>query len=204
MSVEFTPLKSNSGFASPGFSVSSTGELTVDQNATVSGTLYVQSISFGSPGSPGFSILETDDSTVSLSSAIRNSSLTSLGVLDRLAVDGDVYFGISSTNFLTIEDGRLFINSSTTGLLDNVDIGTVTPARGVFIDLEVSSADSSGHLRVAGNLEVTLTADITTLTTDTTTADSITINNTPTAASHATRKDYVDTRVTAFAIAFGA
>jgi len=204
MSVEFTPLKSGSGFASPGFLVSATGDLTVDQNATVLGTLYAQRISFGSPGSPGFSILENDDSTVSLSSEIRNSSLSSLGVLDRLEVDGDVRFGLSSTNFLTIDDGRVVINSLLTGSLDNVDIGTVIPGRGVFVDLEVASADSSGNLRVAGNLEVTLAANIGTLTVDAATADDITINNSPTEVFHATRKDYVDNRISAFAIAFGA
>jgi len=167
MTVEYSPLKSNYGFASPGFAVDELGNVSlannivVDSDATVIGTLFVDRIKIA-----GLDIIENDDSTLALSKDIKNSQLTNLGILQRLEVDGDVYIGIASTNFITVEDGFVIINSSEIGSMDNIAIGQNTPADATFLDAVA--------------------------------------NNTPTLASHLTRKDYVDARVTAFSIAFGA
>lgn len=167
MTVEYSPLKSNYGFASPGFAVDELGNVSlannivVDSDATVIGTLFADRIKIA-----GFDIIENDDSTLALSKDIKNSQLTNLGILQRLEVDGDVYIGIASTNFITVEDGFVIINSSEIGSMDNIAIGQNTPADATFLDAVA--------------------------------------NNTPTLASHLTRKDYVDARVTAFSIAFGA
>lgn len=167
MTVEYSPLKSNYGFASPGFAVDELGNVSlanniiVDNDATVIGTLFVDRIKIA-----GFDIIENDDSTLALSKDIKNSQLTNLGILQRLEVDGDVYIGIASTNFITVEDGFVIINSSEIGSMDNIAIGQNTPADATFLDAVA--------------------------------------NNAPTLASHLTRKDYVDARVTAFSIAFGA
>ena len=171
MTVEYSPLKSNYGFSSPGFAVDELGNvnlansIVVSGNATVSGTLFASKIQIAGAGE-SFDIIENDDSTLSLSKDITNSHLRNLGVLERLEVDGDVFIGISSTNFISIDNGSVVINSSETGNMDNIAIGENTPADATFLDAAA--------------------------------------NNTTTLASHLTRKDYVDARVTAFSIAFGA
>jgi hypothetical protein len=171
MTVEYSPLKSNYGFASPGFAVDELGNvnltntIVVDGNASVYGTLFVNKLQIAGAGA-SFDIIENDDSTLTLSKDIKNSHLRNLGVLERLEVDGDVFIGISSTNFISIDNGSVVINSSETGNMDNIAIGENTPADATFLDAVA--------------------------------------NNTPTLASHLTRKDYVDARVTAFSIAFGA
>ncbi len=173
MTVEYSPLKSNNGFQSPGFSVDSSGNVTMDGNllvdgdATVNGVLFVDNIQFADQETGRiFNIIEDDDSVLTLSSTITNSHLKNLGILEKLEVDGDVYIGIASTNFLSIDNGTLVINSSEVGSLDNIEIGQNTPADAAFV---VATASSQ-----------------------------------PTDLNHLTRKDYVDTRVSAFAIAFGA
>lgn len=171
MTVEYSPLKSNYGFSSPGFSVDDLGNvnlnntIVVDGNATVNGILFAANIQIGGAGAT-FNIIEDDDSTLSLSKDITNSHLRNLGVLERLEVDGDVYIGIASTNFISIDNGTVIINSSETGNIDNMAIGQNTPADATFLNAAA--------------------------------------NNSPTLSNHLTRKDYVDARVTAFSIAFGA
>jgi len=171
MTVEYSPLKSNYGFSSPGFAVDQTGNvvldnnITVDGNAVINGTLFAQSVQFGD-NEASFDIVENDDSTFTLAKEITNSHLRNLGVLERLEVDGDVYIGIASTSFITIDNGSVVINSSEIGSIDNIEIGQNTPADAAF-----------------------------------TTA---TATNQPTNIEDLTRKDYVDVRITAFSIAFGA
>lgn len=171
MTVEYSPLKSNYGFSSPGFVVDQTGNVTLDNhlvvegNTTINGTLFAENVQFGN-NETNFNIVENDDSTFSLAKEITNSHLTNLGVLEKLEVDGDVYIGIASTSFITIDNGTVTINSSEVGSLDNIDIGQNTPADAAF-----------------------------------TTATAV---NQPTEIEHLTRKDYVDARVAAFSIAFGA
>ena len=178
MSVNFSPLKSNFGFSSPGFAVSNTGNLQAENlqiqgNATVNGTLYfniISNINGNDDTLQPFSLLDTSDSTISLSPLIKNSSLTGLGVLNRLEVDGDVYIGIASTNFLTIDNGRVVVNNINLGSIENSTIGLITPAGARFTTATMATA---------------------------------TITNTPTLAGHATRKDYVDSRISALSIALG-
>ena len=159
MTVEYSPLKSNYGFLSPGFNVDNLGNVTVD------GTLFVTEIQIAGAGAP-FNIVENDDSTLSLSQDITNSHLRNLGVLERLEVDGDVYIGIASTNFIRIDNGIVAINSLAIGSIDNIEIGGNTPADAAFLDAAAT--------------------------------------NQPTLANHLTRKDYVDSKITAFSIVFGA
>ncbi len=295
MSANFSPLRSLHGFKSPGFLVSPTGELSIDGEVTINNVINVDQVYI-----QGFSLLDVTDSTVSLDDNIRNSSLTGLGVLERLEVDGDVFIGIASTNFITINDGIISITSTNTGTIENMEIGAVTPADANFRDvsigqagidvvtsidlvnagtgysagtktttsatgtgltvsitvsggavqtativsggngyvvgdivdidggdgatLEVTEASKNAVLTVNGTVDVTVSATITTVnsttgnitTVNSTTGnittlnatevdvDDITINNLPVQTYHATRKDYVDSRVTAFAIAFGA
>ena len=293
MSANFSPLRSVHGFKSPGFLVSPTGELTIEGEVTINNVINVDQVYI-----QGFSLLDVTDSTVSLDDNIRNSSLTGLGVLERLEVDGDVFIGIASTNFITINDGIISITSTNTGAIENMEIGAVTPADANFRDvsvgqagnnvvtavnlnnagtnytagtktttgqlgvtgtgltvsvtvsgglvqtativsggtgyvvgdivdidggdgatLEITQAANNALLTVNGTVDVTVTitsptsnittmnsttGNITTVNATAVDVDDITINNLPVETYHATRKDYVDSRITAFAIGFGA
>jgi hypothetical protein len=139
----------------------------------------------------------------------------------------------NNVNF-SITDGQILISSVLTGLLDNIDIGVTIPANGyfnfisanndlavageIFFDVKLTGpeADIVTINSTTGNITTVNSTFINTTEVNSTTGnidvvnsieisvDDITINNTPTELFHATRKDYVDNRISAFAIAFGA
>jgi hypothetical protein len=125
-------------------------------------------------------------------------------VLEKLEVDGDVYIGISSTNFISIDNGTVVINSSEIGSMDNIAIGQNTPSNANFNEVNIGQIGNTGQLEIVGSLTVSDTATIATLNSTEIAADNVSINNTPTESYHATRKDYVDSRISALSIALGA
>lgn len=191
MSITYLPLESKSGFKSPGFFVNERGDLTVDGSVLFNSQLNV---------APDFTVngilvIDNSDSIVSLGSSIKHSSLTRLGVLEELSIDGDLTVAQGSTPYVSIVNGHVEINSvAATGSIDNVDIGLRDPGDANFKSVNIGPGDSTGELSVQGNVIVTLDLS----------ATNIEVTSTPTADNHATRKDYVDSRVAAFAIAFGA
>lgn len=191
MSITYLPLESKSGFKSPGFFVNERGDLTVDGSVLFNSQLNV---------APDFTVngilvIDNSDSIVSLGSSIKHSSLTRLGILEELSIDGDLTVAQGSTPYVSIVNGHVEINSvAATGSIDNVDIGLRDPGDANFKSVNIGPGDSTGELSVQGNVIVTLDLS----------ATNIEVSNTPTADNHATRKDYVDSRVAAFAIAFGA
>jgi len=124
----------------------------------------------------GVPIIDPSDSIIGLDPVIQRAlGLKEIGTLDYLNVSGDVVISNASTPYIRIQGGI--------GNIDNVTIGASGPADGNFTSLNVGPGDSTGELTVDGDIYIT---------------------NTPTLSSHATRKDYVDARISAFAIAFGA
>ena len=198
MSVAYIPLESKSGFRSPGFRVDENG------NLTISGALQIGS-DFSTSGIfriNGIELLDNTDSTVALGSAIRYSSLTKLGTLEFLNIDGDLVVTQGSTPYIQIINGNTSINSvNGVGSINNIDIGLHIPADGNFKSLNVGPGDSQGELTVQGALVVTGPS---TMTGSIAVSGDINIGSVPTLPTNATRKDYVDARVAAFAIAFGA
>ncbi len=197
MSINYIPLESKSGFKSPGFSVNENGDLTVEGSVLFNSQLNV---------APDFTvngilIIDATDSIVSLGDQIRHSNLTKLGILENLSIDGDFTVAQGSTPYVSIVNGHVEINSVTAvGSIDNVDIGLKDPGDANFKSVNIGPGDSTGELSVQGNvtvsLDVTVAGEVA--------ASDIAVSNTPTAVNHATRKDYVDSRVAAFSIAFGA
>jgi hypothetical protein len=222
MTVTVSPLKADAGFFSPGFSVSPEGDIFFSGTLSTTQQLIIN----------GISLFETDDSTVSLSSDIRNSSLTNLGKLERLELKGNLEIvDLTDTLALSIINGTVIISSLTTGLLDNIDIGQTTPALGSFttLDADIGTVTSlASTTAVIDNLTVsqsTITESTVTTITITSatiasatvasatvasaeiselTSDNIEITQQPTELYHATRKDYVDNRISALSIALGA
>ena len=124
----------------------------------------------------GVPIIDPSDSIIGLDPVIQRAlGLKELGTLDYLNVSGDVVISNASTPYIRIQGGI--------GNIDNVTIGASGPVDGNFTSLNVGPGDSTGELTVDGDIYIT---------------------KTPTLSSHATRKDYVDARISAFAIAFGA
>lgn len=198
MSIKYTPLESKSGFRSPGFFVNEVGDLTVDGNVLFNQQLNV---------APDFTVngilvIDASDSVPSLGSTIRNSNLSRLGILEKLDVDGDFTVAQGSTPYVSIVNGHVEIKSvAAVGSINNIDIGLTDPGDGNFKSVNIGPGDSTGELTVQGHVGVT--ADIV-VGGDVTVSGDVLLTNSPTEINQATRKDYVDSRVTAFAIAFGA
>lgn len=197
MTVNISPLRSQAGFQSPGFLVSPTGDITIDGNF-VSSQLIVN----------GITVLETEDSTPSLGSDIKNSSLTNLGVLNILEVRGDVSIvDISDNTNISIVDGQITVSSVTKGSLDNIAIGQTSAAEAMFTDVDADNLTLT-TAAIIPTLTTTAASVTTLASTDITStdisADDIEITNQPTELNHATRKDYVDNRISALSIALGA
>jgi hypothetical protein len=195
MSITFKPFESKSGFLSPGFSVDPLGNvivksitvntddvgeesiITVD-NIIIRGTQLVQG--------------GEDSSFIAFGDGITGSNLQRLGILENLNVNGDIRL-VNGSSIINVLDGIVEVISENTGKIDNVEIGMITPASANFLSVNIGPGDSTGELTVQGNS-----------TFDNVSTDNVTIENQPTAINQATRKDYVDSRITAFAIAFGA
>jgi len=198
MSVAYIPLESKSGFKSPGFSVDENGNLRIGGALAIAGDFSTTGIFYVN----GIQLLDNTDSTVALGDQIRYSSLTRVGSLEFLNIDGDLVVTQGSTPYIRIINGNTSINSvNGVGSMDNIDVGLKIPADGNFKSLNVGPGDSQGELSVQGNLIV---SGLSNLTGTVTVTGDVGISNFPTEQTHATRKDYVDARVAAFAIAFGA
>jgi hypothetical protein len=175
MSVTFSPLTAQTGFSSPGFIASPTGDLILTGSISITGQITADSIVVN-----GTTVLNSADPT-ELNNQIITSSLTSLGTLTGLNIAGN----------LTVNNGTITMNSSSIGSINNITIGQTTPRSATFTTLTATG----------GNITTLVSDDI---QADDIQADDISINNQPVELFHATRKDYVDNRVSAFSIAFGA
>jgi hypothetical protein len=191
MSITYIPFESKSGFKSPNFSVDENGNVIVS-SLTVQAPTGENEIRADAIYIKGIQLLEgsTDESTlIALGNEITASSLTRVGTLEYLNIDGDLRISQGSTPYFNVVDGHIEMTSfGNVGTIDNVAIGTETRASGSFTtatanDLVVEDQATLNALSVTTN---------------------ITVTNSPTAVGHVTRKDYVDSRISAFAIAFGA
>jgi len=223
MNVNISPFRSETGFLSPGFLVDPAGDILLSGNLTITNQQFkINEIV----------ILEIDNGELKLSSEIKNSSLTNLEVLEKLKVIGNTeIFDLQNNSNIEITNGKITITSTTKGNLDNVVIGQNIPVEGLFTDLTSSTAliDS-----ITATTSTTTTASITTLSSNSSSidnltvsvalldeatitdatindatitelkSDNVTVNEQPTELFHATRKDYVDNRISALSIALGA
>ena len=204
MTITYVPFESKSGFRSPGFSVNERGDIRVD-GAVVFNNQFNVAPDFTVNG-----ILVVDSSGLSpaLGPEIKHSALTKVGTLEGLTIDGDFSIAQGSTPYVNIINGTVFIQSvSSVGILDNVEIGLSNPAPANFTSVNIGPGDSSGELTVQGH--ATITQDLTVdgdqaVGGDLSALGNIAVGSSPTASNHATRKDYVDSRIAAFSIAFGA
>lgn len=208
MSISQKPLRSDSGFSSPGFNVDTLG------NVNITGAFKINGVSIST-------------SSGTLPSMYLYSSLIRVGTLSQLEVEGNT--SITNGTLTVSSTGAVSITSGTTGSLNNIAIGNTTASTGAFTDL---TADTSTILALtattttstnitatnttAVNLSNTGTLSINPATTGainnvnigystpgTGKFTTLTITTTPSNTTDATTKKYVDTRISAMAIALG-
>jgi hypothetical protein len=134
MTVIYSPLESSYGFVSPGFAVDTVGNIT-SPNLTVSNIVMSGDlVANGANLSSALSTVRINGivklSATALGSTVVTSSLTSVGILNGLTVNGQ----------LTATNGIIQLTSSTVGTLNNFNIGNVTPGTGNFTSLSVTTA----------------------------------------------------------------
>ena len=202
MTIKYIPFESRTGFKSPGFEVTPTGDV-IAKSLDV-----VEDVNINSLTVNGVQFLQIDDSTISLGDSILNSSLTRVGTLEYLNIEGDLVITQDSSWTVSVVNGKVtVISGPETGVVENVDIGQTTPGLGSFTDLTASTLAVDGNTTIGGTLDVNDNVSVdgdTTITGTVSVTGNITITNQPTEIYHATRKDYVDKRISAFSIAFGA
>lgn len=191
MTVQQKQFRSEFGFRSPNFLVDAEGNLTADTLTTANLNSTTVSIS-------GATVLESNR----LTENIVNSSLETLGTLQSLTVNGDVTLRKNNITRLSIVDGRVVINSLTTGSIDNIDLGQTTPGKIDTYQLNVVERNGVSGEFVADGANISF--DAATIAGTVTYIDNISVNALPTSGVHLARKDYVDNSVIAFAVAFGA
>jgi hypothetical protein len=124
MAIIYSPLVSSYGFSSPSFSVDANGNLAASTLAT--NVLSAVNIALtGNLTSNGIPLL----TQTGLGSTILASNLTSVGTLTALTVNGT----------LAVSGGTITLTSSSTGTINNVNIGTTTPGTGAFTSVTLAN-----------------------------------------------------------------
>jgi hypothetical protein len=191
MTVQQKQFRSEFGFRSPEFLVDDSGNLTAGSLTTAN----LNSTTISIAGAP---IIESNRITEN----ITNSSLETLGILQSLTVNGDVLLRKNNITRLSVVNGRVVVNSLTTGSMDNIDIGQNTPGKVNTYQLNVIDRNGVNGEFVADGANISF--DAATITGTVTYVENISVNALPTSGLHLARKDYVDNSVIAFAVAFGA
>jgi hypothetical protein len=191
MTVQQKQFRSEFGFRSPEFLVDDSGNLTAGSLTTAN----LNSTTISIAGAP---IIESNRITEN----ITNSSLETLGILQSLTVNGDVLLRKNNITRLSVINGRVVVNSLTTGSMDNIDIGQNTPGKVNTYQLNVIDRNGVNGEFVADGANISF--DAATITGTVTYVENISVNALPTSGLHLARKDYVDNSVIAFAVAFGA
>ena len=191
MTVQQKQFRSEFGFRSPEFLVDDSGNLTAGSLTTAN----LNSTTISIAGAP---IIESNRITEN----ITNSSLETLGILQSLTVNGDVLLRKNNITRLSVINGRVVVNSLTTGSIDNIDIGQTTPGKVNTYQLNVIDRNGVNGEFVADGANISF--DAATITGTVTYVENISVNAAPTSGLHLARKDYGDNSVIAFAVAFGA
>lgn len=191
MAITFSPLESKSGFSSPNFTVDNLGNLTaavINSNLINAETIFLN-------GSP---IIGSGSSPV------------------LFELTGDFRVTEGSTPYISIVNGQVQITnrSDSVGTLDNIDIGTITPATAEFTDLtvtgDVNISPISGKIFTLDPVDIGTidNVNIGVTTEGTGRFSSLEITNEATLDTEVPTKGYVDNQInlfsTAFSIAFGA
>jgi len=218
MTISQKYLRSETGFESPGFVVDTSGNINfvgslrsngqtlltptsiasgiVNSNLTTVGTLTGLTVQGTTSISAGVVTINSTGALSISSSLPGNINNVNIGAV----TPGSATFtNLTVTGILNITETFLKPAPATTGTIDNYNIGLTTRGSGAFTAL-------SANLSVT--LAPTVLGSINNVSIGQTTASTgrftnVTVTNTPTSLTHATTKQYVDNKISAFAIALG-
>jgi len=193
MSVNYSPFESKTGFKSPGFTVSPTGQLDV-ANLSVAGVPF---------GGTGTDLILDGDLTVTTGTITLTNKPSTVGTINNINI-GTVtpgtgtFTNITANNIITAIDLGVPRFESNTNLeinaknavvfqINSTEVGRITSS-----GLEVAIANTTIENTIIGNTtpaEASFTE--------------VTITQEATSPSNAVRKDYVDRTAIAFSVAFG-
>jgi hypothetical protein len=147
--------------------------------------------------------LDADIAVIIKSSPLRLASLSTTQRNSLTAVPGDVIYN-STTSDLNFYNGawrsltgNITFNGSTISTSATSQNITISPQTGGAVIITSPTTGTLNNITIGNTTPAAATFTAAT-------ADSMILNNLPTTTASATRKDYVDNRITAFAIAFGA
>lgn len=234
MAVTYTPLKSDYGFQSPNFSVDLVGNIlataiTIDSinmttpefnienfvflDSTIdtqdSGTIQFlnDSVEFNSITSTDITVTDLTSTTLTTDDLITTNNIVSTGISSITTIDIDAVTRVSIKNSpLQLESFTTLERTALTPLVGDSIFNSTDNVINVYNGTTWTNA-STGNLLISNTtITSSLNADIifNTQGTGTVVVNDVEINNSPVNNNQATRKDYVDRRITAFAIAFGA
>lgn len=193
MPVVYKQLTSRYGFLSPGFTVDSTGNIDIAGDLTYNGDPVITN---GAVAAGSGDLVASQIVTINASPT---GSIDNVTIGATTARAGTFTTLTATTSVVLSPSGTLTINPSTTGSINNVNIGASTRGTGSFTTLNVNTG-----LTLAPTSTGTINnVNIGATTPGTGKFTSSTITTAPTAVDHATRKDYVDTKIAALAIALG-
>jgi hypothetical protein len=145
MSISQKPLRSESGFASPGFiadtygNINITGDFKVNGVPVLGGTTLPSTIVSSNLTSVGTLLALTVNGVLAITGNGATSSInnTLIGNVTPLA---GTFTTLDVTTLLNVETGSISINPETTGSLDNVIIGNTTPVTSKFTTVTITQA----------------------------------------------------------------
>lgn len=218
MTISQKYLRSETGFESPGFVVDTGGNINfvgslrsngqtlltptsiasgiISSNLTSVGTLTGLTVQGTTSISAGVVTINSTGA-LSISSALPgNINNVNIGAV---TPGTGTFTNLTVTGILNIAEPFLKPAPATTGTIDNYNIGLTTRGSGAFTAL-------SANLSVT--LAPTVLGSINNVSIGQSTASTgrftnVTVTNTPTSLTHATTKQYVDNKISAFAIALG-
>lgn len=218
MTISQKYLRSETGFESPGFVVDTSGNINfvgslrsngqtlltptsiasgiINSNLTTVGTLTGLTVQGTTSISSGI-VTISSTGALSISSALRGN-INNVNVGTTTPGTG-TFTDLTVTGTLTLPQTFLTPAPATTGTIDNYNIGLTTRGSGAFTAL---SANLSVTLAptVLGSINNTSIGQANASTGRFTT---VSVVNSPTESTHATTKQYVDNKISAFAIALG-
>jgi len=212
MAINYNPFESQSGFTSPGFTVDELGNIvTTGITTTGTGTATFAAAEFTSILNLGNLISSGVDADIQLNptgtGSVSISPVTVTGIISNMNINA-VNFSVSNTinlntsGSITINPsatGSLTINPSNTGIINNVNIGSIIPGTANFSNLTANDVNAD-----MGSIDLLNDTELGTVVPRNAGFLTATAENNPTEQNHLTRKNYVDTKATALAIALGA
>lgn len=203
--VRYSALEADKGFSTEAFRADDLGNLVVD-SIDATEILLGGSVIFTTAGA----------GTTTLVSSIVDSNLQTLGTLSGLNVEGSVSVTGDTTvtgpvgitgNFSATGSTIHLVSTSPQSYIDNIRIGSVTPATGAFTTL---TANSNVTLSPTGTVQISPTqlgsidnVDIGTTVPASGNFNAITLTAEATETNQVPTKNYVDKRSVALSIALG-